>query len=81
MHIKSLAEYEKLWQRGKDDPEGFWGEQAAALHWFKKWDKVLVWKEPHSQWFVGGKINVCYNCVDRHLTNGRANKAAIVWEG
>jgi acetyl-CoA synthetase len=81
VHIKSLAEYEKLWQRGKDDPEGFWGEQAAALHWFKKWDKVLAWNEPHSQWFVGGKINVCYNCVDRHLTNGRANKAAIVWEG
>jgi acetyl-CoA synthetase len=81
VHIKSLAEYERLWQRGKDDPEGFWGEQAAALHWFKKWDKVLVWSEPFAKWFVGGKINVCYNCVDRHLTNGRANKAAIVWEG
>jgi acetyl-CoA synthetase len=81
VHIKSLAEYEKLWQRGKDDPEGFWGEQAAGLHWFKKWDKVLVWNEPQAQWFVGGKINVCFNCVDRHLTNGRANKAAIVWEG
>jgi acetyl-CoA synthetase len=81
VHVKSLAEYEKHWQRGKDDPEGFWGEQAAALHWFKKWDKVLVWNEPFAKWFVGGKINVCFNCVDRHLTNGRANKAAIVWEG
>src|SRR5262249_48621960 len=81
VHIKSLAEYERLWQRSKDDPEGFWGEQAEALHWFNKWDKVLVWNEPVAQWFVGGKINVCYNCVDRHLTNGRANKAAIVWEG
>jgi acetyl-CoA synthetase len=81
VHVKSLAEYEKLWQRGKEDPEGFWGEHAEALHWFKRWDKVLVWNEPFAQWFVGGKINVCYNCVDRHLTNGRKNKAAIVWEG
>jgi len=81
VHVKSLAEYEKLWQRGKDDPEGFWGEQATALHWFKKWDKVLLWTEPFAKWFTGGKINVCHNCVDRHLTNSRANKAAIVWEG
>jgi acetyl-CoA synthetase len=81
VHVKSLAEYEKLWQRGKDDPEGFWGEQAQSLHWFQKWIKVLVWNEPHAQWFVGGKINVCTNCVDRHLTDGRKNKAAIVWEG
>jgi acetyl-CoA synthetase len=81
VHVKGLAEYEKLWQRGKDDPEGFWGEQAAALHWFKKWDKVLVWNEPFAQWFAGAKINVSYNCLDRHLANGRANKAAIVWEG
>jgi acetyl-CoA synthetase len=80
-HIKSLAEYEKLWQRAKDDPEGFWGEQAEALQWSRRWDKVLVWNEPHAQWFVGGKLNVCANCVDRHLTNGRKNKAAIVWEG
>src|SRR5947209_1917377 len=57
-HIKSVAEYEKLWQRAKDDPQGFWAEQAESLTWFKKWDTVLAWKEPHSQWFVGGKINV-----------------------
>jgi acetyl-CoA synthetase len=81
VHIKDLAEYEKLWQRGKDDPEGFWGEQAAALHWFQKWDKVLTWNEPFAKWFTGGKINVSYNCLDRHLTTGRANKAAIIWEG
>jgi acetyl-CoA synthetase len=80
-HIKSLADYERLWQRAKDDPEGFWSEQAEALHWFQRWNKVLVWNEPHAQWFAGGKTNVCYNCVDRHLTNGRKNKAAIVWEG
>ena len=45
-HIKSLAEYEKLWQQGKDDPEGFWAKRAERLHWFKRWDKVLVWNEP-----------------------------------
>jgi acetyl-CoA synthetase len=80
-HIKSLADYENLWHRAKQDPAGFWAEQAAALDWQQKWDKVLVWNEPHAQWFVGGKLNACYNCVDRHLTDGRKNKAAIIWEG
>jgi acetyl-CoA synthetase len=80
-HIKSLAEYERLWQRAKDDPQGFWAEQAETLAWFKKWDSVLIWKEPHAQWFAGGKINACYNCVDRHLEGPRKNKAAIIWEG
>jgi acetyl-CoA synthetase len=80
-HIKSQAEYEKLWQRAHDDPEGFWAEQARSLHWFRPWDKVLDWKEPFVKWFVGGKTNVCYNCVDRHATGPRKNKAAIIWEG
>jgi len=80
-HITSLAEYEQLWERARDDPEGFWAEQAENLHWFRRWDKVLVWNEPHAQWFAGGQLNVCYNCVDRHLENGRKNKAAILWEG
>jgi acetyl-CoA synthetase len=80
-HIKNLAEYERLWQWAKDDPEGFWGEQAQLLHWFERWNKVLVWNEPHAQWFVGGKLNASYNCLDRHLITGRKNKAAIVWEG
>src|SRR6516225_8522575 len=66
-HIKSLAEYEKLWQRAKDDPEGFWAEQAEALTWFKRWDKVLVWNEPFAKWFVGGQLNASVNCLDRHL--------------
>ena len=70
-HIKSMAEYERLWQWAKDNPEGFWDEQAQLLHWFKRWNKVLVWKEPHAQWFVGGKLNACYNCLDRHLVTGR----------
>jgi acetyl-CoA synthetase len=80
-HIKSLAEYEKLWKRAKDDPEGFWAEQAKELSWFKPWTKVLSWNEPFAQWFVGGQINVSYNCLDRHLTGPRKNKAAIIWEG
>src|SRR5438270_4026077 len=80
-HIKSMAEYERLWQRAKDDPQGFWGEQAGTLHWFKPYSQVLVWNEPHAQWFVGGKLNVSYNCIDRHLEGPRKNKAAIIWEG
>ncbi len=80
-HVKGLAEYEKLWQRAKDDPEGFWAEQADSLAWAKRWDKVLEWKEPHAKWFVGGKLNVSANCIDRHLAGPRRNKAAIIWEG
>lgn len=80
-HIKSLADYEKLWKRAKDDPEGFWAEQAKELFWFKPWTKVLNWNEPFAQWFIGGQINVSYNCLDRHLTGSRKNKAAIIWEG
>ncbi len=80
-HIKGQAEYDKLWQRAADDPDGFWAEQAESLTWFKKWDTVLEWNEPFSKWFVGGKINVSYNCIDRHLDGPRKNKAAIIWEG
>jgi PAS domain S-box-containing protein len=80
-HVKSLADYERLWQRARDDPEGFWGEQAESLTWVRRWDKVLVWDEPHAQWFAGGKMNASANCLDRHLAGPRANKAALLWEG
>ena len=80
-HVKSLAEYEQLCQRGHDDPEGFWAELAQRLHWFQPWNKVLDWNEPHAQWFVGGKLNASYNCLDRHLGGPRKNKTAILWEG
>jgi acetyl-CoA synthetase len=81
-HVKSMAEYERLWSRSAEDPEGFWAEMADAnLTWFKKWSRVLDWKAPHAQWFVGGKLNASYNCLDRHLTTARKNKAAIIWEG
>ncbi len=80
-HVKSPAEYERLWQRAADDPEGFWAEQAESLTWMRRWDQVLVWNEPHAQWFVGGKLNASANCIDRHLDGPRRNKAAIIWEG
>ena len=82
-YIKSLDEYKKLYKRSIDDPERFWGEMAEQLDWYKKWDKVLVedFKEAKHQWFVGGKLNVSYNCLDRHLKTWRKNKAAIIWEG
>ena len=82
-YIKSLDEYRKIYQASVDDPEQFWAELAEQLDWYKKWDKVLVedFKEAKHQWFVGGKLNVCYNCLDRHLKTWRKNKAALVWEG
>jgi acetyl-CoA synthetase len=80
-HVNSLLEYQKLYQWAKDNPEDFWAEQAKSLHWFRRWDKVLVWNEPHAQWFVGGQINACYNCVDRHLAGPRKDRPAILWEG
>ncbi len=80
-HIGSVAQYEQLFQRAKEDPEGFWAEQAEALAWFTRWDKVLVWNEPHARWFDGGRINASVNCLDRHLAGPRRNKAAIIWEG
>jgi acetyl-CoA synthetase len=81
-HVKSPAEYDRLYLRGLTDPEGFWGEHAKRLlHWFKPWDKTLVWNEPFAQWFVGGETNAAYNCLDRHLAGPRKTKAALVWEG
>ena len=82
-HIRSLDEYERIYKRSIDDPEAFWGELAEQLDWYKKWDKVLVqdFKEAKHEWFVGGKLNVCYNCLDRHLKTWRKNKAALIWEG
>ncbi|MBN1691828.1 MAG: acetate--CoA ligase [Dehalococcoidia bacterium] len=83
-YIKSLAEYKKIYKRSIEDPDGFWGEQADQLiTWYKKWDKVMVndFKNARHEWFVGGKLNVSYNCLDRHLTTARKNKAALIWEG
>ncbi len=79
--IGSRAAYDALYRRSIDDPEGFWAEQAEALHWFEPPRKTLEWKPPFAKWFVGGKINVAYNCLDRHLAGATRNKAAIIWEG
>jgi len=82
-YIKSLDEYQEIYQRSIEDPAAFWGEMAEQLDWYKKWDKVLVedFKEGKHEWFVGGKLNVSYNCLDRHLKTWRKNKAALIWEG
>jgi acetyl-CoA synthetase len=80
-HVKSMAELERLRAEATADPEGFWARMAEALHWFKKWDTVLNWQPPHAEWFAGGRINISYNCLDRHLQTWRRNKAALIWEG
>ena len=79
-HIKSLEQYEQLYREAEEDPEKFWGEIAGQLHWFRKWDRVLEWEAPWAKWFVGGQINLSYNCLDRHVATWRRNKAAIIWE-
>jgi acetyl-CoA synthetase len=80
--IKSFEEYQQIYDRAKNDPAGFWGDLAEKeLHWFQKWERVLDWQPPFAKWFVGGKINISYNCLDRHLTTWRKNKAALIWEG
>jgi acetyl-CoA synthetase len=79
--ISSLADYEALWNEANEDIEGFWGELAAELRWFKPYTKVLEWNEPFAKWFVGGQTNASYNCLDAHLDGPRRNKAALIWEG
>jgi acetyl-CoA synthetase len=82
-YIKSMDEYKKIYNESIDNPEKFWGELAEQLYWYKKWDKVLVddFSNAKHEWFVGGKLNVSYNCLDRHLKTSCKNKAALIWEG
>jgi acetyl-CoA synthetase len=81
-HVKSRAEYEALYRRSIHDPEGFWAEQAGALHWFTPPAKIVEWKPPFAKWFEGGKTNLAYNCLDRHLASAATrDKTAILWEG
>ena len=79
--IKSLAQYRKMWRESIRAPEKFWAREAKALTWRAPWKKVLAWKPPFAKWFIGGKINLSENCLDRHLLTHRRNKAAIIWEG
>lgn len=80
-HIKSEEEYQRLYEESLKDPEGFWGRVASELHWFEPWQKVLEGDLPHAKWFVGGKTNLSYNALDRHVQTWRRNKAALIWEG
>jgi acetyl-CoA synthetase len=80
-HVSGMAAYEKLYRRSIDEPDAFWAEIAGELDWFTPWTKVLDWQAPRAQWFAGGKLNLCHNCVDRHALGGRAEKTAILWEG
>jgi acetyl-CoA synthetase len=80
--IDSPAAYQALYDEAKSDPVAFWDKLAKQdLHWFEPYSQTLEWDEPYASWFVGGKTNVSYNCLDRHLDTDRANKAAIIWEG
>jgi len=82
--IKSMGCYNALYQWSIRDPEGFWGHLAEQLDWYKKWDKFMEYDftdKPFIKYFIGGKINLSYNCLDRHLDSWRKNKAAIIWQG
>jgi acetyl-CoA synthetase len=70
-----------IYERARQDLEGFWAEEAERLDWVTRWENVLEWNTPWAKWFVGGKLNVTHNCVDRHSASERRNKAAIIWEG
>jgi len=81
-HVGSLEAYRELYRQAEESPEKFWGELAMReLFWFEKPSHVLEWNPPFAKWFAGGKTNVSYNCLDRHLTTPRKNKIAILWEG
>ncbi len=74
-----VKDYDSLYERSVRDPEGFWAEVAQELHWFRKWERVLEWEFPHAKWFVGGKTNITYNCLDRHVRNGGRNRLAYIY--
>ncbi len=81
-NVQGMKSYQALYDRAKEKPEEFWGELAEKeLSWFEKWSHVFEWAPPFAKWFVGGKINASYNCLDRHLSTPRRNKVAILWEG
>ena len=70
-----------VYARAEADPEAYWAGWAERLHWFRPWDRVLEWNPPYAKWFVGGKLNAAYNCLDRHVEGGRGEKTALLWEG
>ena len=76
-----LARYEDMYRQSIDDPEGFWSQQAERLDWSERWHTVLDWQPPFARWFVGGRLNASYQCLDRHMNTETKNKVAIYWEG
>ena len=82
-HIPSLDLYDEIYKRSIDDPENFWAETAQRIHWIKPWDTVrnFDFAQGKIEWFSGGKLNACYNCIDRHIENGHGDETAIIWEG
>tara|TARA_R110002096_G_scaffold318022_12_gene512455 strand:- start:751 stop:2859 length:2109 start_codon:yes stop_codon:yes gene_type:complete len=82
-HVKSLEDYQTLYDQSVTDPETFWAGQAQRLSWFETWDKVREWdyEKAEIKWFLGAKLNACYNCVDRHVEEGHGDETALIWEG
>jgi acetyl-CoA synthetase len=80
-HIESLEQYKALHAASVRDPESFWRDEAKHLDWFEPFHTVCQWKAPDAKWFVGGRTNACYNCVDRHVQAGHGEQVAIIWEG
>jgi acetyl-CoA synthetase len=76
-NVKSFT----LFEEAAQDREAFWANQARCLDWFQSWDKILEWNPPYAKWFVGGKLNACYNCLDRHMKTPVRQKIALIWEG
>src|SRR4051812_21745062 len=70
-----------IYDKAAADPEHFWADQARHLDWMSPWKTILEWKPPHAKWFVGGKLNVSANCLDRHVDGKRRDKKALIWEG
>src|SRR3989338_5590513 len=77
--ISSLEEYKRLYEFSQKNPDRFWTERAQQLEWVKKWDQWLEWDPPDAKWFVGGKLNISSNCLDRHLKT-KGSKTALLWE-
>ncbi len=80
-YVGSMEQYRLMYERSLKDPEGFWAEVARELDWFRPWSHVLEWNLPDAKWFVGGKTNICHNCVDRQVNGGHGDEVAIIWEG
>jgi acetyl-CoA synthetase len=80
-YVASMDQYREMYERSIRDPEGFWGEFARELDWFREWDRVLEWQPPDAKWFPGATTNLCHNCVDRQVANGHGDQVAIIWEG